>query len=68
MGSLLCVCSINVKSYTILFIGRVICGLTAGLNNVIIMCYIKEVSPDALTQETQFDDLAAIYTKTKGIK
>ena len=51
-----------------LFIGRIFCRLTAGLNNVVIMCYIKEVSPDALIQKTQFDDLAPIYTSKKGIK
>jgi len=36
----------------VFIIGRVLCGFSAGVNEVLIMLYIKEMSPDAICKKT----------------
>ena len=37
---------------SVFLIGRVICGIAVGFNGTLVPIYIKEISPDALTQRT----------------
>lgn len=51
-----CVYSVFIEDinngWTILLIGRGICGICTGLNSTLIPIYIKEISPDAIRLET----------------
>jgi hypothetical protein len=56
------------ENIPLFYIGRGICGLGVGLNATLVPIYIKEISPDAITQKTQFFNLVPIYDSDKGVE
>lgn len=49
-------------------IGRIISGLSTGINAVIVPLYIKEMSPHAQIHETEVNNIMPLYTKEKSMK
>ena len=48
---------------TFFVVGRIICGLSSGINEVLMMLYIKEMSPDAICKKTGDENVIPMYTK-----
>jgi len=54
IGVLLCILSLLTKGITPMYLGRVIIGLTVGLNTTLVPLYIKEMSPSEMSGLTGF--------------
>ena len=52
IGVLLCILSLLTKGITPMYLGRVIIGLTVGLNTTLVPLYIKEMSPSEMSGKT----------------
>jgi MFS family permease len=49
IGMLLYILSVYITNVYVLDIGRTICGLTTGLNSMLVSLYIKEISPTVIS-------------------
>jgi len=52
IGIFVCMCSVYDTNVYVLFAGRILCGLTTGLNSVLVSLYIKEISPVVISGKT----------------
>jgi MFS family permease len=62
-GLILSVVAVLVTSLYLNILSRCILGITTGLNATIVPLYIKEMSPDALSDKTPLNNLMPIYIK-----
>ena len=52
IGVWICMLSVYTTNLWILYVGRSICGLTTGLNSMLVPLYIKEMSPVVISGKT----------------
>ena len=52
IGVFICMLSVYDTNVWVLYVGRAICGLTTGLNSMLVPLYIKEISPVVISGKT----------------
>ena len=62
---ILSISAVLIESTLQFIIARSILGITTGLNAMIVPLYIKEMSPDALSEKTPLNNLMPIYIKQR---